>query len=214
MWFRLLPQPGRCTVRNRRVYWHYDLEEQQRKETYVTCPFCQTRLVDAESGQKLRRTCPKCGFVHYENPAPTVSILIADGDQVLLGKRMGHPGKGTWAIPSGYVEYEDDFLSAAVREAKEETNLDVEIRSIINVVSSFVSPWFHFLGIYVSATVVDGTAQAGDDLEEVGWFPITGPLPEMGFQEDVDAIHLFAQQGHIGLPIDAGGEDQDSRAEG
>jgi ADP-ribose pyrophosphatase YjhB (NUDIX family) len=100
------------------------------------------------------------------------------------------------------VEYGDDFISAAVREAKEETGLDVEIRSIINVVSSFVSPRFHFLGIYLLAHVIGGELAARDDLEAVDWFPLTGPLPEMGFQEDADVIAWYAANRGVGLPVD------------
>ena len=129
-------------------------------------------------------------------------MLIVEGDQVLLGKRGGDPGQGTWSLPSGYIEYEDDFLTTAIREAKEETGLDVEVWSLINVVSSFVSPRFHFLGLYVTAQVVGGELAAGDDLEAVAWFPVAGPLPEMGFEEDATIIELYAR-GFVGLPVDA-----------
>jgi ADP-ribose pyrophosphatase YjhB (NUDIX family) len=132
-----------------------------------------------------------------------VSVLVVDGERVLLGKRGGEPGKGTWSLPSGYIEYEDDFLTTAIREAKEETGLDVEVKSVINVISSFVTPRFHFLGVYVSAQVVGGVLAAGDDLDEVAWFPLLGPLPEMGFEEDVIVIEMVAQ-GFEGLPVDAG----------
>jgi 8-oxo-dGTP diphosphatase len=121
---------------------------------------------------------------------------------VLLGKRGREPGKGTWSLPSGYVEYEDDFLTTAIREAREETGLDVEVRSIINVVSSFVTPEFHFLGVYVAAEVVGGELGAGDDLEAVAWFPLKGPWPEMGFEEDVRMIQMYAS-GFEGIPVDA-----------
>jgi 8-oxo-dGTP diphosphatase len=128
-----------------------------------------------------------------------------NGDRVLLGKRGRHPRQGTWSLPSGYVDYEEDFLTAALRETKEETGLDVEIRSILNLVSSFVSPRFHFLGIYVLARVLGGEPVAGDDLEAVAWFPLADPLagslPEMGFQEDVAIIEMVAG-GFAGLPVD------------
>jgi 8-oxo-dGTP diphosphatase len=120
---------------------------------------------------------------------------------VLLGRRGGSPGKGTWSLPSGYIDYEEDFLTTAIRETKEETGLDVEVYSIINVVSSFVSPRFHFLGIYAVARVMGGELVAGDELEAVGWFPAVGPLPEMGFQEDVGIIEMYTK-GFAGLPVD------------
>jgi 8-oxo-dGTP diphosphatase len=128
-------------------------------------------------------------------------VLVVDGDRLLLGKRGGNPGKGTWSFPSGYVDYEEDFLTTAIRETKEETGLDIEVRSILNVVSSFVSPRFHFLGIYVLARVTGGELVAGDDLEAVAWFPVAGPLPKMGFQEDVSIIEMVTE-GIAGLPVD------------
>lgn len=185
----------------KQVFAHYQREEQS-PGGFKYCPFCGTGLTLAESGHRLRPTCPGCGFVQYRNPAPTVSILIVDNDRVLLGKRGGDPGEGTWSLPSGYIEYEDDFLTTAIREAKEETGLDIEVRSVINVVSSFVSPKFHFLGVYVTAHVVGGELVAGDDLKAVAWFPVVGPLPEMGFEEDVGIIEMYAQ-GFRGLPIDS-----------
>ncbi len=68
------------------------------------------------------------------------------------------------------------------------------------VVSSFVSPQFHFLGIYVAPQVNGGEHRAGDDLEAVGWFPVAGPLPPLGFEEDACAIELHAN-GLTGLPV-------------
>ena len=128
---------------------------------------------------------------------------------MLLGKRRGSPGKGTWALPSRHIDYEEDFLTAAIRETKEETGLDVEVRSIINVSSSFVSPRFHFLGVYVTARVLGGELAAGDDLEVVAWYPIEGPLPELGFQEDASIIAMYAA-GFEGLPVDADYATQDA----
>jgi len=131
-------------------------------------------------------------------------VLVVDGDRVLLGKRGGEPGKGTWSLPSGYIEYDDDFIHTAVREAKEETGLEVRVCSILNVVSSFVSPRYHFLGIYVTARVVGGQLKAGDDLEAVEWFPLQGPLPGMGFEEDLVAIEL-QRKGCVVVPVEGPG---------
>lgn len=187
-------------VRVKQVYAHYEPGD-QLVEGFTYCPFCSTPLVLAESGHRLRPTCSSCGYVQHRNPAPTISVLVVEGDRVLLGRRGGSPGKGTWSLPSGYIDYEEDFFTTAIRETKEETGLEVEVCSIINVVSSFVSPRFHFLGIYVAARVVGGELGAGDDLEAVEWFPVVGPLPKMGFQEDVGIIEMY-KNGFAGLPVD------------
>ena len=187
-------------VQIKQVFAHYD-RSGPLAGGFKHCPSCGTPLALAESGDRPRPTCSNCGFVQYRNPAPTVSVLVVDGDRVLLGKRGGSPGKGTWSLPSGYVDFEEDFLTTAIRETKEETGLDIEVCSIINVISSFVSPRFHFLGLYVIARAMGGELSAGDDLEAVEWYPVVGPLPEMGFQEDIGIIEMHAK-GFAGLPVD------------
>ena len=188
-------------MRVRQVFTHYRRQDPLAGE-FKFCPFCGTPLLRVESDPRPRPRCSSCGFVQHRNPAPTVSVLVVEGGRVLLGKRSGEPGKGTWSLPSGYIEYEDDFVTTAVREAKEETGLDVEVESVIQVVSSFVTPRYHFLGVYVVARVVGGTLVAGDDLEEVAWFPLGGPLPEMGFEEDVSVLELHGT-GFEGIPVEA-----------
>jgi 8-oxo-dGTP diphosphatase len=165
------------------------------------CPYCAHELITAVHGNLPRPSCPSCGFVQFRNPSPAVSILLAASECVLLGLRSGEPRKGLWALPSGYIEFEDDFLSAAVREAREETGLEVTLTGIINVASSFYSPRYHFLGVYLAGRVVGGTLTAGDDLADVGWFPFAGPLPEMAYQEDLEAIRLFQNGDFTPLPI-------------
>ena len=102
-------------------------------------------------------------------------------------------------MPSGYVDWEEVYLSAAVREARQETGLEVEVEGIINLVSSFVSPRFHFLGIYLAARVVGGELRAGDDLAAVAWFPVDA-LPELGFVEDREVIEALASGAAQALP--------------
>jgi ADP-ribose pyrophosphatase YjhB (NUDIX family) len=193
----------------KQVYAHHKPGDRP-VDRFRYCPSCGTPLDLVETGNSLRPSCSSCGYVQYQNPAPTVSVLVVDGDRVLLGRRGGSPGEGTWSLPSGYVDFDEDFLTTALRETKEETGLDVEVSTVVNVVSSFVSPRFHFLGIYVLARLIGGELLAGDDLEAVDWFPVAGPLPEMGFQEDVDIIEMVAK-GSAGLPVDPDYATPDSK---
>jgi len=185
----------------RQVYVAYDGKDEPAADRFQYCPQCQTALTIKKVGRKLRSVCPSCGFIRFRNPAPAVSLLIVQDDQVLLGKRGGEPGRGKWGIPSGYIEYEDDFLTTAIREAKEETGLDVEIKSIIQVMSSFTAPGYHFLTVYLLAGVIGGELEAGDDVEEVAWFPLSGPWPDLGFQEDIDILEAYSKTRFEGLPI-------------
>jgi 8-oxo-dGTP diphosphatase len=185
----------------RQVFSHYS-QKDRTADGFLYCPLCQKELVIQAMDDRYRSVCPRCGFIHHKNPAPAVSVLILHLGPVLLGKRKEEPGKGLWATPSGYIEYEDDFLTTAIREAKEETGLDVEIKLILNVQSSFLSERYHFLGIYLLAEVVGGELSAGDDLEAVAWFPLQGPFPELAFLEDAEMIHAYAHNPFEGLPVE------------
>jgi 8-oxo-dGTP diphosphatase len=186
----------------KQVFDYYDRRAHKAVDLFKYCPFCQTPLQLQEIGHRLRPTCPGCRFVQFSNPAPAISVLIAEEDRVLLGKRLEPPGEGQWAIPSGYVEWEDDYLTTAIREAREETGLEVEIESVLNVVSSFLAPRWHFLAVYVLARPIGGELAAGDDLEQVAWFSVLEPLPELAFVEDAAMLELLAAGGLVGLPVD------------
>ena len=171
-------------------------------DRYRYCPFCGTELELKEKGGKLRPAFAACGFVQYRNPVPGVVVVIEKGGTVLLGRRRGGFGAGTWGLPQGYVEYDEDYLSAAIREVKEETGLDVEIRSVINVVSNLLSPDLHTLGIVLRANVIGGELRAGDDLETLEWVPLSGPLPEMAFEADTMIIERVQMKLEAELPVD------------
>jgi len=168
----------------KQVFSTYDRKENIQLGQFKHCPICGTQLSLKEKGGKQRPACPNCGFVQFQNPIPGVVVVIEMDGHVLLGKRAGSYGKGQWGLPQGYIEFDEDFLTAAIREVKEETGLDVEIRSIINVVSNFLSPRLHTLAIVLLAGVETGEPCAADDLETLEWFPLSGPLPEMAFEAD------------------------------
>ena len=94
-------------------------------------------------------------------------------------------------------------FTAAIREVKEETGLDVEIRAVLNVVSNLLSPRLHTLTIVLLAGVVAGEPCARDDLETLEWVPLSGPLPEMAFEADEWIIERYQKTKlEEGLPVD------------
>lgn len=65
-------------------------------------------------------------MVKYHNPVPTVDVIIQlEGGAIVLIERVNSPYG--WALPGGYVDYGESLEEAAVREAKEETSLDIEL---------------------------------------------------------------------------------------
>jgi ADP-ribose pyrophosphatase YjhB (NUDIX family) len=169
---------------------------------FTFCPKCSAPLSDISTSPE-RPTCPACGWVHYRNPAPGVVILINRDNKVLLGRRGENSyAAGLWCLPGGFVEYHEDFLSAAIREVQEETGLHVDITTIISVVSNFHTPELHTLVVVLSARIVGGTEQPGDDLEELAWYPFEGPFPEMAFDADRHIIERFWRTSLEGVPVD------------
>ena len=64
--------------------------------------------------------------LQYRNPLLTVDIIIEMDDRIILIERR-NPPRG-WALPGGFVDYGESLETAAIREAKEETSLDIFIK--------------------------------------------------------------------------------------
>lgn len=110
----------------------------------------------------------------YRNPAPTVDIIIELIDQpqrpIVLIERKNPPHG--WAIPGGFVDYGESVQTAAIREAKEETRLQVELTEQFHVYSEpDRDPRQHTLSVVLLATAT-GKPQAADDAKEVGVFEL------------------------------------------
>jgi len=98
----------------------------------------------------------------YRNPLLTVDIIIEirDGGIVLIERK--NPPQG-WALPGGFVDYGESLESAAVREAKEETCLDVQLIEQFHAYSDpNRDPRHHTVSIVFIATA-NGTPRGGDD---------------------------------------------------
>jgi 8-oxo-dGTP diphosphatase len=189
-------------MRAKQVFSTYNRQEDDDPGRFTHCPVCGTQLALIEKGGKQRPACPNCGFVQFRNPYPGAVVVVERDGQVLLGKRSGSYGAGMWGLPQGFIEFDEDFLTGAIREVKEETGFDVEIRSILSVVSNFLSPRLHTLAIVLLAGVVGGELHAADDLEAVEWFPLSGPLPEMAFEADAHICERYYSTQLEGAPVD------------
>lgn len=191
-------------MKAKQIFSLYNHENHKTLGESKYCSLCGTKCLIKEDGGRERFACPECGFIHYKNPYPAVSVLIVDGDQVLLGKRTTGSFKGDeWCLPCGFIEFDEDFLTAAIREVKEETNLDIEIKSVINVAFNFLSPSIHTLVIVLLAEKIEGELCAGDDLSDLKWFNINDTLPDIAFEADKHIIERYFKTQITGLPIDS-----------
>lgn len=103
-----------------------------------------------------------------------VGALIRDGDRYLIVKRAAEPDASLWSIPGGLVEVGERAADAAVREAKEETGLDIEIVDLLGVVDKIVrdeasSVKYHFVIVDYLGTPREGSMKAASDALEARW---------------------------------------------
>jgi 8-oxo-dGTP diphosphatase len=113
-----------------------------------------------------------------KGPAPTVDVVIAlPGDRVVLVRRK-FPPPG-WALPGGFVDLGETLEAAAVREAREETGLEVGLVDLLWVYSDpRRDPRRHTTSTVFLARAA-GEPRGADDAEEArafGWDALPSPL--------------------------------------
>ena len=145
------------------------------------CPFCKAEMTVKKIEDRDRNICESCGYIHYENPLPSVGIIAVKDGKCLLIKRGKAPGKGHWAPPSGFVELGETLEEAAARELKEETGL---VGHALELLGAYCEPndvYGYVITIIYLFEIDSGEATAGDDAEEVKFVPIE-EIPDMFFE--------------------------------
>lgn len=144
---------------------------------YRFCPRCGAEFVLRTLENVERLVCSRCGFVFYRNPTPAAAVVICENDQVLLARRRYEPRRGDWSLPAGFIEYHEGPEETAVREVKEETNLDIRLTGLYGVYFGTDDPRAHVLLLVYRGVITGGELKAGDDAEEVRFFSLDA-LPE------------------------------------
>ncbi len=125
--------------------------------------------------------CPRCSskIKFYRNPLPTTDIIIeVEGGIVLISRK--NPPYG-WALPGGFIDYGEKAEDAAIREAREETSLEIDIKYLLGVYSDpDRDPRGHTLSVVFVASG-RGTPLAADDAQDLKIFSRENLPEEMAF---------------------------------
>lgn len=106
-------------------------------------------------------------------PRVGVALIISKGSQVLLVKRKNSHGAGSWSTPGGHLEFSESLEACAIREAKEETNVDVtDVRFKAMTNDVFESEGKHYITIWMQGDFLAGEPilNAADEVADIGWF--------------------------------------------
>jgi 8-oxo-dGTP diphosphatase len=136
-----------------------------------------------------RLVCQACSFIFYQDPKVVAGTVFALEGGIVLLKRGVEPAMGKWVFPSGYVDRGESVQDAAIRETKEESNLNVKLGSLLNVYSYPRSP--NVIVVY-TAEVIDGALTAADESVEAQTFrPAEIPWNDLAFESTKDALHDY-----------------------
>lgn len=153
---------------------------------YNFCPNCGNDV----NGKEWPVHCDSCGKTYYQNAKPGASVLPIKDGKVLLARRGRDPYKGSYDIIGGFMEADELPEIAALREAKEETGLNMNIVDLLGIyVDRYGEDGDYTLNLhYIAELTSDDEPQAMDDIAELEWFDIKNPPENIQFQNAIDGL--------------------------
>ena len=183
-------------------------------ESIAFCPTCGTSLVERVLDQRPRSVCPVCGWIYWRNAKPCAGALVIRNGKVLLVHRSIEPYLGYWDIPGGFCEADEHPAEAAIREAHEETGLEIELTGLLGL-------WMDeyagsaTLNVYYLARPLSRRIQTGGDADGAAWFAPDALPKRIAFDngrralaiwasEDTTPVHLRGLASHPLQPLEPG----------
>ena len=146
-------------------------------DRYAHCTFCGARFVP---GRPWPRRCGACGETSFLNPKPVAVALQPVGAGLLVVRRGIPPARDQLALPGGYVEVDETWQAAAVRELSEETGLEADPAAV---------------RLYDAISAPDGT------LLIFGVLPPIGALPPFTANAETLAIEVLTGPAPLGFDL-------------
>lgn len=155
------------------------------------CPRCGGALDKkiVKENEPRRLVCRACSFIFYQDPKVVASTIFTLNGGIVLLKRGVEPAIGKWVFPGGYVDRGESVADAAIRETREESEVDVKLGPLLNVYSYPRSPT---VIVVYTAEIVGGKVGAGDESLEARTFPVPEiPWTDLAFDSTRDALRDY-----------------------
>jgi len=135
------------------------------------CPLCAAPLIERVEQGEVRSTCgARCGFTHYDNPTPVVAAVVEHNGMVVLAHNRAWPErlKSFYGLITGFLERGESPEQCAIREVKEELDLDGTAANLIGVY-----PFEQMNQVIIAYHVpAHGTITLNDELDEFRHVPL------------------------------------------
>lgn len=119
-------------------------------------------------------------------------VLILRDHQILLQRRSDN---GAWGLIGGLVEMNETYEQAAIREAKEETGLDIRLQSFLGIYHNHNMVWSngdqaHVISAYFTADIVRGEPRIDEESLELCFFP-ENEIPPLVHEDHIEAMKAW-----------------------
>jgi len=158
------------------------------------CPRCATPLVERDVEGRMLPACTACDYIAFRDPKVVAVTVLSNGSgEVWLIRRGIEPRRGEWALPGGYVDYDEHPRAAAARECREEIGCEVQIDRLVGVHHANLVTTGVVIVAY-AGRIVSGTPRACPEVLEVRPFA-TDALPPLAFATHSAIVREWEESG-------------------
>ncbi|MDT8406419.1 MAG: NUDIX hydrolase [Methylococcales bacterium] len=135
-------------------------------------------------------------------PAMGVAAVLVKAGQVLLIERGKPPAEGLWSIPGGRLEAGESLIEACQREVKEETGLDIVVKSLLAVVEHRDLAFHYVIHDFLAVLAPDSPLQpvAASDVRKARWVAVSD-MATLNLVPGLESIIQQALTGQKGLAM-------------
>lgn len=133
----------------------------------------------------MRYTVPKLINGREKSCGAVIWRPCAAGHEFLMIRHGNH-----WSFPKGHMEGNESEIQTALREIKEETNLDVALDSRFREVVTYRTKLGHFKDVvfFIAQPIYGRERPQVEEIQDLGWFTFDEALPLVTFATDNDVL--------------------------